>query len=274
MKKPVKRVMAIHDLCGYGRAALMNIIPIMAYKEIEVCPVPTMVLSTHTGGFGTVAKQGLNDFMERNFNHWKELKLEFDCVYTGYLGGINELKITEKFIKEFKNRNNLIVVDPVFGDNHKLYSNMEMDMVEGIRNLIKYSDVITPNYTEACYLVGLDPKEPANSIRINKLIKGLKDLGSYRGIITSIEKENELGVIWYENDDDYKSYFNKRCLKSYGGTGDIFTSALISYYINGETFDDSVMKAMDFVVNCIKVSSQYDYNTREGILIEKSLSLL
>lgn len=274
MRKPVKRVMAIHDLCGYGRAALMNIIPIMSYQGIEVCPVPTMVLSTHTGGFGEVAKQGLNGFMEENLKHWKNISVSFDCIYTGYLGGTNELKTTKNFIKEFKNNLNLVIVDPVFGDNNKLYSNLNINMVENMRDLISYSDIITPNYTEACYLAGLDPKDNMDSNQIKEIIKKLKELGATKGIITSVKTGNKLGVVWYDNNEGYRFKFHNKCDKSYAGTGDIFTSAFITYYINGGSLDESVSKAIEFVLNCILISSQYDYDTKEGILIEKSLKYL
>ena len=51
MDNIVKKVAAIHDLSGYGRSSLTSIIPILSSMKLQVCPVPTAVLSTHTGGF-------------------------------------------------------------------------------------------------------------------------------------------------------------------------------------------------------------------------------
>ena len=50
MDNIVKKVAAIHDLSGYGRSSLTSIIPILSSMKLQVCPVPTAVLSTHTGG--------------------------------------------------------------------------------------------------------------------------------------------------------------------------------------------------------------------------------
>ena len=47
---PVLRVAAIHDLSGFGRASLTVAIPVLATMGIQVCPLPTAVLSSQTGG--------------------------------------------------------------------------------------------------------------------------------------------------------------------------------------------------------------------------------
>ena len=42
----MKRMLLIHDLCSVGKAAMMNMIPVLSVMGIEVCPLPTMLLST------------------------------------------------------------------------------------------------------------------------------------------------------------------------------------------------------------------------------------
>ena len=54
----MKRVLLIHDLCSVGKAAMMNMIPVLSVMGMEVCPLPTMLLSTHTGGFGNASGTG------------------------------------------------------------------------------------------------------------------------------------------------------------------------------------------------------------------------
>ena len=51
----MKKIALLHDLCGVGKAALTNMMPILSVMGIESCPIPTMLLSTHTGGYGTPA---------------------------------------------------------------------------------------------------------------------------------------------------------------------------------------------------------------------------
>ena len=47
--RPVKKVALLHDLCGVGKAALTNMVPVLSVMGIEACPIPTILLSTHTG---------------------------------------------------------------------------------------------------------------------------------------------------------------------------------------------------------------------------------
>ena len=81
-----KRVAAIHDLSGVGRCSLTVIMPILSAMGVQACPVPTAILSTHTGGFGEVAFQDLTDYLPQALSHYQRLNLDFSCVYSGFLG--------------------------------------------------------------------------------------------------------------------------------------------------------------------------------------------
>ena len=41
----MKKIAAIHDLSGYGRASLTVAIPILTHMGFQVCPLPTAILS-------------------------------------------------------------------------------------------------------------------------------------------------------------------------------------------------------------------------------------
>ena len=45
------------------------------------------------------------------------------------------------------------MIDPVLGDNGKLYTNFDEQMILEMRHLIRKADVITPNMTELFYLL-------------------------------------------------------------------------------------------------------------------------
>ena len=51
-----KKVLCIHDLSGVGRCSLAVILPVLSVMGIQPVALPTVVLSTHTGGFGTPAR--------------------------------------------------------------------------------------------------------------------------------------------------------------------------------------------------------------------------
>lgn len=104
MKHSVKRVAAIHDLSGFGRASLTAIIPILSSMGVQVCPLPTAILSNHTGGFETFSFVDFTDHMQDYIDHWKELNIDFDCIYSGFLGSERQIEIVSGFIDDFEQR--------------------------------------------------------------------------------------------------------------------------------------------------------------------------
>ena len=63
--------------------------------RIETSVIPTAVLSTHTGGFTDYTFRDLTEDIMPTAEHWKSLGLEFDAIYTGYVGSIEQLEILE-----------------------------------------------------------------------------------------------------------------------------------------------------------------------------------
>ena len=133
MNTEVPKIIAIHDLSCFGRASLTVVIPIISAMGIQVCPVPTALLSTHTGGFETFTFMDLTRPMEEILIHWKELKLEFSAIYSGFLGSEKQVEIVEKYIAEFKKKGTLVIVDPVMADEGELYSTMTPKMIEKMK---------------------------------------------------------------------------------------------------------------------------------------------
>ena len=225
MNKPVKRVAVIHDICGVGKAALTNIIPILSVIGVEPCPIPTMILSTHTGGFGMPCIVSNNNFVKNCEEHYLESKINFEAIFVGYLGNLDNIKDTISFIES--NSNSKVILDPIFGDNGKCYCNFDNKYVEAMKELVKYSDIITPNYTEACLLANEEYSNKYSKDRIEKIICELKKLNAKSIVITSIPGLNndEIGMAIYE-DNELTIIFEKKQNNSYPGTGDIFTSVL------------------------------------------------
>ena len=102
---------------------------------IQPVALPTVVLSTHTGGFGTPARLDGCAYGEAALEHYRELGLSFDCIYTGYLGGEEQAALAEKAFDLWPSAYK--VVDPVMGDNGKAYSTVTPVVVTGLQ-LDKY----------------------------------------------------------------------------------------------------------------------------------------
>jgi len=185
----VPRTAAIHDLSGFGRGSLTAVIPIMSTMGIQVCPIPTAILSTHTSGFENYHFFDFTGEMEKYIAHWKSLDISFDAVYSGFLGSPEQVAIVERFIADFRNDQQIIVVDPVLGDDGETYDTITGDMVVRMRKLIASADVITPNVTEAALLLNEDPHlsaENFSSGRIKNWLKQLSSFGPEIVIMTSI----------------------------------------------------------------------------------------
>ncbi|MDC7242250.1 MAG: pyridoxamine kinase, partial [Spirochaetales bacterium] len=121
MKNPIPRVAAVHDLSGYGRSSLTIILPVLSAMGINVCPLPTAVLSTQTDGFEDYVFHDLTDVMEQTLAHWKTLPLEFDSIYSGFLGSARQIRIMEDLLNHFGSPVQLVAVDPVLGDDGQFY---------------------------------------------------------------------------------------------------------------------------------------------------------
>ncbi|MBE6062109.1 MAG: pyridoxamine kinase [Clostridium butyricum] len=276
MEKPIKRLAVIHDLCGVGKAALTNIIPILSVMEIEVCPIPTVVLSTHTGGFGKPALNELNSYINNAVNHYKKININFEGLFIGYLGNIKNIQCCLELLNSYRKNKSIVLLDPIFADNGKLYSNFTEEYVQNIKKLIKFTDVITPNYTEACILCDMPVSEYASEDEIEKIFGILRRLGAENIIITSIPLSmNDLGTGVYNSKKQSKKIIHtQKQKKSYPGTGDIFTSVLLGELLNEIEIEQSAEKACRFVEKCMMISSMYDYPAKEGVLLEKCLRYL
>lgn len=274
----IKKVAAIHDLSGFGRASLCSIIPTLSTMGVQVCPLPTAILSNHTGGFDHYSFVDLTNSMEEYIDHWKRLGLHFDCVYSGFLGSTRQIHIVADFIDYFGTPDNLVVVDPVMGDNGSLYSSMTEEIIPQMKGLIAKADIITPNFTEAAFLLGESCKDRISDEEIKQWLLRLSEMGPDVVIITSAPEEQSSGntnVVAYDRRNH--AFWKVGCRyipASYPGTGDTFASVVIGSLLQGDSLPVAIDRAVQFISQCIKASYGFDYPKRNGVLLEKELGIL
>ena len=272
----MKKIAAIHDLSGYGRASLTVAIPILTHMGFQVCPLPTAILSAHSE-YKDFRSLDLTDYMESFISHWKELQLQFDAIYTGYLASVKQMGIVSDFFEHFKNDQNFILVDPVLGDHGELYSSMTPDMVEGMRKLCSQAKVITPNLTEAAFLLGYNPRLEISVETAIQWCKQLSELGPEHVIITSAPGGNAQNVATLAyNRLDHRTW---RVLcdyipASYPGTGDAFASVITGCMLNGDSLPEALDRAVHFINMGIKATFGYAHNPLDGMNQEKVLHYL
>ena len=182
---PILRVAAVHDLSGFGRASLTIAIPVLATMGIQVCPLPTAVLSSQTSGMEGFTFLDLTSQMGPIMDHWAELGLRFDAVYTGFLGSPEQSGLAGRCIREFRKPGGLAVVDPVLGDNGRLDPTQTPEMVEAMRALIAQADVVTPNLTEAAFLLNEEFRPDISPEGLKDQLRALSAAGPSAVVITS-----------------------------------------------------------------------------------------
>lgn len=271
---PIKRIAAIHDLSGYGKVSLTVVIPILSAMGFQVCPLPTAVLSSNTemADFRFV---DLTDNMRSFVDHWKSLKLEFNAIYSGFLGSHLQIEIVKEFIDHFRNDQQIIVVDPVLGDDGRLYDSMTPDMVTEMRSLIAKADIITPNLTEACALLNISYNEKLSESDLKKHLKALSDKGPQVVIITNVNKSDrkkQTFVYAYNRRD--KRFWKVQCdyvPAHYPGTGDTFTSVLTGCLMQGDSLPVALDRAVQFISTAVRATYGHNHDPRGGIFLEKVL---
>jgi len=271
-----KRVLAIHDISCVGRCSLTVALPIISAVGIETSLLPTAVLSTHTGGFTGYTYRDLTDDILPIADHWEKLGLEFDAIYTGYLGSFEQIDIISEVIKRFKGKDTLVVVDPVMADNGKLYPSFPENFPEGMRSLVAIADVVLPNMTETALLLGEPYKKgPHTREETEGMLKRLSAIGPGKVVLTGVcFGEGELGAASYVAETGEVNYaMQKRIPQSMHGTGDVFGSALVAGLMSGHSIAKSCELAVGFTVDSIKrtLSVGDDIDTRYGVRFEQGL---
>ena len=275
MKNPIPRVAAIHDLSGYGRSSLTVVLPVLSAMGINVCPLPTAVLSTQTSGFENYVFHDLTKTMASIIQHWKTLPLRFDSIYSGFLGSVNQIKLVEDFMDHFAEENQLITVDPVMGDDGELYGPVDKSMIEGMKRLVARADLITPNFTEAVFLLDRPYKKTVSIKETVSILKDLAAMGPEKVVITSVPLEKRKGtnaVIAYEKKNDrFWKVETGHIPAVYPGTGDMFASVITGRLLLGDSLPAAIDRAVHFVIHAIRNTFGHNTPQREGVLLEKSL---
>ncbi|MEF9852882.1 MAG: pyridoxamine kinase [Hydrogenoanaerobacterium sp.] len=275
MYKRPQRVAAIHDLSGLGRCSLTVILPVLSAMGVQACPVPTAVLSSHTGGFGEVEFRDLTDYIPQALAHYKRLDTEFECVYSGFLGSEVQIDHCLEFFAAYPNA--LSVVDPVMGDHGRPYKTYTADMQRRMAELVAVADIITPNLTEAFILLK-EPysHEPLTRQKAKTMLLRLAEKGPCFVVITGVDMGGgEVCNIGYQKDKG--TFWCVDCdyvPASYPGTGDIFASVLTGGFLSGDSLAIAMDRATQFVEKTVKTTFTFGTDTRDGVMLEKTLQLL
>jgi len=268
-----KRVLAIHDISCFGRCSLTVALPILSAAGIECTSLPTAVLSTHTGGFEGFTYRDLTADILPISDHWQTLDIEFNAIYTGFLGSFEQIDIIKQMF-ERHGKCALKIVDPVMADNGQLYAIFPESFPSGMASLCEKADVVMPNITEATLMLGEPYVEgPYSHEYIEDIMKKLAALGPRKVILTGVYyEEGVLGAATYDADSGETSYASAPTIPGYyHGTGDVFGSAITAALVDGVSLERAARIAVDFTVEAINRTVQDKTDIRFGVNFEQSL---
>jgi len=259
----MKRIITVQDISCVGKCSLTVALPVISAMGVEACVLPTAVLSTHTAFKGFTFRDLTGD-LPAITRHWQEEKINFDAIYTGYLGSLEQINLMHQLIKDFGGGSTRVIVDPCMADNGSLYSGFTPEFAKAMAGLCAKADVIVPNLTEASFLLGQPYVASGyNKDYIEELIKKLAGLGARRVVLKGISfDEKKIGIASYDSDSQKINwYFHEKMPQNFHGTGDIFASVLTGALVRDFSLDKACRLAADFVVESIRATlSHKDYN--------------
>lgn len=270
----MKRIVTVQDISCIGKCSLTVALPILSAMKIETAILPTAVLSTHTM-FNDVSFHDLTDEIPNILKKWENEGFAFNAIYTGYLASQKQIEIAKQLIHDAKNKP-LIIIDPCMADNGKLYTGFDTFFVDAMKDYCKFADIITPNITEACLLTNTTYTISYDEAFIQDLLKKLICLGCKKAIITGVTfQKGYNGAYGYDSiDQTFHSYFNEAEKENFHGTGDIWASVLTGSLVNGDSLDEAIKLACDFVKESIHLTLEEENHNVYGVNFEEALPIL
>jgi len=263
-------------MSGLGRCSLAVILPVLSAMGAQCCPMQTAYLSAHTAfpASDESAFYDLTAAMAQTIRHWKELKVSFDAVYSGFLGSARQISLLSEGIDTFRQKDTLVLVDPVMGDNGKLYRTYTPEMCRRMAKLAEKADLITPNVTEAAILLGEDLRDmPRDENAFRDWLVRLSRNGRRSVVITGVSLASgqvgagvlcrESGGIGFFMDSEEPGCFS--------GTGDLFAAVLLGALLRGENLADASKRAVAFVRRCAAYTIKLGAPVLDGVNFESQL---
>lgn len=261
-----KRVLSIQSTVVFGVCGNKSAMFPLQLHEFDVSPMNTVQFSNHTAypkWTGTISTgkeiDELVDGLQSNN------LFTFPYLITGYMGGIDCLSHLNKLIETLKSNLDaktklFYACDPVMGDNGKLYAPTFKPFIDVYKKqIIKHADLLTPNQTEASFLL--------DNMEIKSLNDSYKACDKFHNkpyniryvVITSIDIQNEKDNIYVVFSDKLQpkkyGYLKINKIKGYWvGTGDLTTALLFSWINkNPDNLTIAVQKTLSVLLFYIKM---------------------
>ncbi|RHM57688.1 pyridoxamine kinase [Mitsuokella sp. AF33-22] len=272
--KRQKRIALVNDITGFGRCSVTVELPLISAMKIQACPLPTAILSVHTG----FPDHYLDDYtarMKPYMESWQRNHLDFDGICTGFLGSAEQIAIVLDFIRRFKKDGTRVMVDPVMGDYGRLYPSYTQEMCDKMRSLLQVADLVTPNLTEACQLLDIPYPEngEVSDEELQQMASSLAARGPRQIVITGLHEADTIKNFLYE-DGRTAIIRSEKIGGDRSGSGDAFAAIVAASLIRGEALEPAVQRAADFISRCLAYAVELDLPWNYGLPFEEYLTEL
>ena len=268
-----KRILLVQDMTGYGKVALAAIMPVLSHMGHHVYTLPTAIVS-NTLDYGDFALIELTDYMRKTLGVWKNLGFQFDAVSTGMIFSEEQAALVSELCRESSARGCTVFVDPVMGDEGKLYNGVTEATVSHMRSMCAVADYVMPNYTEAAYLADAPIQEELTPAEADALVDALRGMGAKSVLITSAKVNGQFCVVGYDHQAEERFCLPFEMVPVFfSGTGDLFSGILTGRVLDGMPLQAAIQNAMDAIrVMILRHKDNEDHYV--GIPIETCLDVL
>ena len=269
-----KRIALINDITGFGRCSVTVQLPIISAMHVQACPLPTAILSVHTG-FPNHYLDDYTDRMRPYMENWVANKLDFDAILTGFLGSEAQIDLVLECVRMFKTEDTQVIVDPVMGDNGKLYASYTPALCAKMCQLLPHADVVTPNLTEACQLIDLPYPDDGliSEAELDRMAAEIAAMGPRDVIITGLHAGKNVRTYLYA-DGVGCAFDNPKIGRDRSGSGDVFSAIVAAALVRGISLEEGARSAAEFIGHCLAYAEELDLPWNYGLPFEEFMGEL
>lgn len=267
------RLILANDLPGLGKVALSASLPLLAACQVEAAILPTVILSSHSGGFPSVYVEEFGDGLGYFLQQWQEIGLTAQGLVTGYIKSPETLKKLADFAI---GQDIPLIVDPIMGDHGKLYTGFDTAHILAMREFISTAWLILPNLTEAALLTQSDFLEEYGPADILTLIEELARLTVGDIVLTGVSFEtDQVGVAYFNRAEQQVSYYMSRKFpQHFFGTGDMLTTLIAAAFAEGIALNKALPAILTFLDRSLATTLELKRDMRYGVYFEPHIPYL
>lgn len=267
------QLLLINDMCGYGKVALSAMLPVLSHMGYRIHNLPTALVSD-TLNYPKFYIHDTTEYVRQSLAIWEELGFDFDAISTGFIVTEEETRIISDFCHRRAAKGTKVFVDPIMGDNGRLYAGVPESTIGLMRDLVACADYTVPNYTEACLLTDTPMREGITAEEAHALVDAVRELGAKSVVVTNANVDGKSAVIGYDHvASEHFSIPFELIPVYFPGTGDTFSSVLLGRVMAGWTLQRATADAMRVVSELIaRNASQQDKSA--GLPIEACLDVI